>query len=103
MQVTWTGRCIAILFASAAAFGQAGAKPDEFDAATTKPAAPGSRDGGRVRTLAGGQTFTASNVALKYLIVTAYSLRPDQVAGGPAWVNSDGYDIEAKANRPASR
>ncbi len=72
----------------------------EFDVASIKPAAP-NREGARVRTLPGGQTFTASNVALKNLIMTAYSLRADQISGGPAWVNSDGYDIEAKANRPS--
>jgi uncharacterized protein (TIGR03435 family) len=83
------------------AFGQAVQGKIEFEVASIKPAAPG-RDGGRVRTLPGGQTFTASNVALKNLIMTAYSLRADQVSGGPGWVNSDGYDIEAKANRPSS-
>jgi uncharacterized protein (TIGR03435 family) len=92
-----------LVLASVPAFGQSGRSRIEFDVASIRPTAPGSRDGGRVRTLAGGQTFTASNVALKFLIVTAYGLRPDQVSGGPAWVNNDGFDIEAKANRPASR
>lgn len=73
-----------------------------FGAATIKLAATG-RDGGRVRTLPGGRTFIASNVALKNLIVTAYSVRPDQVSGGPGWVNSDGYDVEAKADRSVSQ
>jgi uncharacterized protein (TIGR03435 family) len=90
----------AILALSAVGFGQPGHGKIEFDVASIKPAAPG-RDGGRVRTLPGAQTFTASNVALKNLIMTAYSLRADQVTGGPGWVNSDGYDIEAKANRPS--
>lgn len=67
-----------------------------FEVASIKRAQTG-RDGGRVRTLPGGRTFTASNVALKNLIMTAYSLRTDQISGGPSWVSSDGYDIEAKA------
>jgi uncharacterized protein (TIGR03435 family) len=90
------------MLTSVAAFGQAVTSRPSFEVATIKPPATGSRDGGRVRTLAGGQTFTASNVALKNLIMTAYSLRVDQISGGPAWVNSDGYDIEAKAGHPSS-
>jgi uncharacterized protein (TIGR03435 family) len=69
-----------------------------FEVATIKPAAAG-RDGGRVRTLPGGQTFIASNVALKNLIMTAYSVRADQISGGPGWTSADGYDIEAKAGQ----
>jgi uncharacterized protein (TIGR03435 family) len=89
------------LLVGAVAVGQSGHGRIEFDAASVKPAAPG-REGGRVRTLPGGHTFTASNVALiRNLIMTAYSLRADQVSGGPGWVNSDDYDIEARANRPS--
>jgi uncharacterized protein (TIGR03435 family) len=93
---------ILTILASVVVLGQPAPGKIEFDAASIKPAAPSGRDGGRVRTLPGGQTFTASNVALRNLIMTAYSLRADQVSGGPGWVNSDGYDIEAKANRPSS-
>src|SRR5579863_2062402 len=103
MRVACAGPLALFIFGSVLTLGQAVHGKAEFDAATVKPPAPGGRDGGRVRTLAGGQTFTASSVPLKYLIVTAYGLRPDQVSGGPGWVNSDGYDIEGKANRPASR
>jgi uncharacterized protein (TIGR03435 family) len=103
MRIACAGPLALFIFGSVLGWGEAANGKVEFDAATVKPPAPGSRDGGRVRTLAGGQTFTASSVPLKYLIVTAYGLRPDQVSGGPGWVNSDGYDVEAKANRPASR
>jgi uncharacterized protein (TIGR03435 family) len=94
-----------LLFTSLVAWAQAGAGRDggklEFDVATIKPAAPG-RDGGIVRILPGGRTFTASNVALKYLLVTAFGVTPGQVSGGPGWVNSDGYDIEAKTSQSVS-
>lgn len=93
---------ITAILAATAVFGQAGGGVARFEVATIKPLAPGpGENSGRVRTLAGGQTFVASNVALRNLIVTAYSIRPDQVSGGPGWVNSDGYDIEAKASRPS--
>jgi uncharacterized protein (TIGR03435 family) len=82
----------------------AGSPPAQFEVASIKPGAPGP-ESGRVRTPAGGQMFTASNIPLKYLIMTAYTLRQDQVSGGPAWASSmsDGYDIVAKAARPTSR
>lgn len=40
--------------------------------------------------------FSATNIHLKDLIEFAYHMRPFQVTGGPSWINSQGYDIEAK-------
>jgi uncharacterized protein (TIGR03435 family) len=82
----------------------AGSPRAQFEVASIKPAAPGAGEGARVRTPGGGQMFTASNVPLKYLIMTAYTLRVEQVSGGPGWASSmsDGYDIVAKAARPSS-
>jgi len=40
--------------------------------------------------------FSASSLDLKSLIAIAYGVKPDQVSGGPGWVDSDRYDIEAK-------
>jgi uncharacterized protein (TIGR03435 family) len=40
--------------------------------------------------------YTASNIDLKSLIANAYGVRPDQVSGGPKWIDSNHYDIEAK-------
>jgi uncharacterized protein (TIGR03435 family) len=41
--------------------------------------------------------FTAKNHALKTLVAAAYNLNPRAISGGPAWVDSDRYDIVAKA------
>jgi uncharacterized protein (TIGR03435 family) len=41
-------------------------------------------------------SFTASNVTARQLIVYAYRLRPFQLAGGPGWINSDRFDIQAR-------
>jgi uncharacterized protein (TIGR03435 family) len=40
--------------------------------------------------------FSASNVDLKMLIANAYGVKPDQISGGPGWIDSNRYDIEAK-------
>jgi uncharacterized protein (TIGR03435 family) len=34
------------------------------------------------------------------LVMFAYQMMPDQVSGGPAWVESDGFDIDARASNP---
>jgi uncharacterized protein (TIGR03435 family) len=40
--------------------------------------------------------FAAKNHALKTLIAAAYNLSPRAISGGPAWVDSDRYDILAR-------
>jgi uncharacterized protein (TIGR03435 family) len=44
----------------------------------------------------GAGQFTATNVPLRELILAAYQVQPFQVEGGPAWINSDHFDIVAK-------
>src|SRR5215831_11247686 len=43
------------------------------------------------------------NVTLKNLILEAYGLRPHQVTGGPDWLDTSEYDIEARSDGPATR
>jgi uncharacterized protein (TIGR03435 family) len=74
----------------------------EFEAASIKPnnsTAPGRRIG------IPGDRFIATNEPLWQLIATAYGapgflpqlLANYQISGGPKWINSDRFDIEAKA------
>ena len=44
-----------------------------------------------------GGRFTATNVPLRLLIRNAYQLQDFQIVGAPAWINSERYDIVAKA------
>ena len=43
------------------------------------------------------RVFTAGNVTVESLIAQAYDLKPFQVAGGPAWIRRDRFQIEARA------
>jgi len=43
-----------------------------------------------------GAEFVARNHTLKTLISVAYNLSPHAITGGPAWVDSEHYDIFAK-------
>lgn len=69
-----------------------------FDVATVKhgdegPTVTGAVERGR---------FHARNTSLLALLCAAYQLPYFQITGGPSWVQSEGYDIEAKADAPAS-
>ena len=42
--------------------------------------------------------FMATNFTLQKLIQSAYGVQSDRISGGPDWLNSQGYDIDAKAD-----
>src|SRR5215475_10803605 len=43
-----------------------------------------------------GGRFISTNATVRLLIQNAYQLRGFQVLGGPNWIDSDGYDIDAR-------
>lgn len=73
-----------------------------FEVASIKPS-KNTANGNVVEIAPGGQRFTATNTPLKLLIMTAYDVNVRQIAGGPGWLNSEFYNVEAKAEHPASR
>jgi uncharacterized protein (TIGR03435 family) len=44
-----------------------------------------------------GGRLTAQNMPLRLLIQRAHRVRPFQILGGPGWINSENWDIEARA------
>lgn len=65
-----------------------------FEVASIKP----NRSGATNSSTSGrAGSFTASNVTARQLIIYAYRLRQFQLAGGPGWINSDRFDIQARA------
>ena len=46
--------------------------------------------------------FSMRNVPLSLLIQLAYDVQDSQVLGGPAWTNSDRYEVDAKADGNAN-
>jgi uncharacterized protein (TIGR03435 family) len=73
----------------------------EFEVASIKPSKPGS-DGGGIKPLPGGQTYVATNVPVKLMIKLMFHLNDRQISGGPGWLDTDLYDVEAKADGPHS-
>jgi len=67
-----------------------------FEVASVKPAAADQRGGG-IKALPGGQRYEARNVPLKLIISLMFKIPLDQISGGPAWINTERWDIEAKA------
>lgn len=65
----------------------------EFEVASVKPAA--TREIGGVHNYAGGRV-EIRGCTLQYLIQQAYDVQPFQVSGGPGWMQTDRFDIDAK-------
>jgi uncharacterized protein (TIGR03435 family) len=74
--------------------------PEGFEVASVKPSDPSSRNTFMNVTPGGG--FQASNMNLKFLIRFAYSVEDFQISGGPAWMNSEAYDVDAKPSPGAA-
>jgi uncharacterized protein (TIGR03435 family) len=87
--ILWAGGCL----------GQT----DAFSVASVKTSASivGKDRGDRIAFLPNG--FSGRNVTLKTLIVEAYHVQPHQVSGGPKWLDSAEYDVEAKTAEPGAR
>jgi len=68
---------------------------DSFEVATIKPT-PSEWNAGRFFRMQTANQFAARNYTLRVLISAAYNLNPKAISGGPAWVDSDRYDIVAR-------
>jgi len=66
-----------------------------FDVASVKPNR--SQDQEPASFVQPGGRYTATNITVRALVKSAYGLHDDQLTGGPGWVNSDRFDISAKA------
>ena len=87
----------ALLFAALGLFAQAPAQRptfDAFDVATIKPT-PADWRGGRYIRMPSPRRFVATNYTLRVLLGAAYNLTPRAILGGPAWLDSDHYDVIA--------
>jgi len=84
-----------LLFAAALAVFAQSAQPPAFQVASIKRNTDTAFRGMGVRALPGGRLVT-QNAPVMMLIQNAYTVQAYQVVGGAAWINSEGYDIEAK-------
>jgi uncharacterized protein (TIGR03435 family) len=68
-----------------------------FEVATVKPAKP--EEQGRAF-LVRGRQFSTINTTLTSLVSFAYDLQDKQIVGGPDWMTTDKWDIEAQPDVP---
>lgn len=71
-----------------------------FEVVSIKPTpreGPDVQGLGNIRMMPGGR-FVGEAVQLRYFIQRAYGLKPFQLLGGPAWINSAHFNIEAKGD-----
>jgi len=68
-----------------------------FEVATIRPSDPAHPE--QVITLRGAEVIT-TNVTVHALINLAYWLHPKQLTGGPAWTESDKFDMAGKPDAP---
>lgn len=68
-----------------------------FEVASIKPNKSGTR---MVRIGNTPGRFTANNVTVKMLIEFAYNIKDPQLSGGPSWIDSERFDVDAKTDEP---
>jgi bla regulator protein BlaR1 len=79
---------------------QSGERKRAFEVASVKPSAPDDHRSPGHSFLPGGR-FTTRKVPAKALIRLAYDLPYILVSGGPHWLESENYDIDAKSDDPS--
>jgi uncharacterized protein (TIGR03435 family) len=67
-----------------------------FEVATIKLSGPD--EGLSIQVSPGGRQFTATDISLRELITFAHGIHPRQVAGGPPWLETEKYDLLARAD-----
>jgi bla regulator protein blaR1 len=70
-----------------------------FEVASIKPSPQNCGSGGPCPAMIRGEPgggLRVAGVPLKFLIGFAYNVRDFQITGGPAWINTDRFDINAK-------
>jgi uncharacterized protein (TIGR03435 family) len=92
---------ILLIVAAYGVFAQSTPAP-QFEVASIKPNSGPALGYGQVRDLPGGRLAT-ENTPLRVIIESAYGVRGFQILGGPGWVDSARFDVEAKAGARADR
>jgi uncharacterized protein (TIGR03435 family) len=72
-------------------------KPPAFEVVSVKP----NNSGGPIRVAGTPGRYSATSITANQLIMAAYHVREFQISGGPAWMRSDRFDVQAKAESDA--
>ena len=72
-----------------------------FDVVSIHPANPDAV-GGMIKPIPGDHGYTAQNFPVRLMIALMYKIPLRQVEGGPGWLDTERFDIEARADAPRS-
>jgi bla regulator protein blaR1 len=64
-----------------------------YDVASIKP---DHSDGHHIHISGNANSLTASGVTLKHLVEFAYNINDSELSGGPDWIDSETYELQAK-------
>jgi len=92
-----------VLFATAVLAQDRGQIPADlrFEVASLKPS-DGTAQASGIRPAPGGERYEARNCTIKMMVQVAYRVKAEQIVGGPAWLDNDRFDMDAKAEKPSS-
>jgi uncharacterized protein (TIGR03435 family) len=76
--------------------------PLVFDVASVKLSGGCPPSCGLLRQMPGGMRYHGEGVPLRVAMTVAYTVTDRQISGGPSWMNTERYDIEAKAPRAST-
>jgi len=98
----WCSFLVASVIA-AAAFAQASGGQDvqprlNFDVVAIHPSRPDAT-GGFVKPLPNGSGYAVENITAKTMMAVMYRVPARQIEGGPAWFETERFDVEARADR----
>ena len=77
-------------------------EPLTFEVASVKPSGGCPPACGLIRQMPGGLRYHGEGVTLRVAMTVAYTVTDRQISGGPSWMNTERFDIEAKAGRPST-
>ena len=78
-----------------------GTAPLAFDVISVKPSQPGSPGVG-IQPMSSGQGYRVGGVPVRLMIKLMYKITDSQIVGGPKWMDTDQWDIEAKAEHAST-
>ncbi len=94
---------VATILAAAWLGAQSGERaPLAFEVTSVKPSSPTPPAFAGMRPMPGGQRYVAAWVPLRLMIRLVYRITDSQLIGGPAWLDTERWDVEAKAEKPAT-
>ncbi|HZQ43922.1 MAG TPA: TIGR03435 family protein [Acidobacteriaceae bacterium] len=92
---------LSALVLAACLFFQTPAPRLTFDVISIHPSNPNAV-GGMIKPIPGDHGYTAQNFPVRLMIALMYKIPLRQVEGGPGWLDTQRFDVEARADSPHS-